>query len=446
LFGLNDFALRLPAALFGIMTILLTYCIGRTVFDKRVGLLAAAVYTICPQALIWARYLWHPQQTQFFALLTSYLFYLAIRSVPMSTAYLYLTAISFILTYLSWEGAGFLLPGLGIALAVVKGKDFTWCKEKHLWMAVGLVCVAVLVQLSRRILLLFPYLVVGTGLSDVSLPTDYFLDPMYDPSFYLANFLWLENNAILTLCLMGGLPFFFRRTGFLYYCTLLLSILFLMTNTLPHAAIRYAYYLQPFLILSTSATLLFTLDYVYNMVHNIYTHAIMFINGIFATLLILMVLLGSSSLVKLYHLTGFINPSGDQTRTGIYYIDYRTPILYLKNNFQVGDIVITFIPDALVYYANIEAQYYAQYYTIRQVFYDPLELSAMYLDKIAGKPTLTDVNALREVLSNHRRIWFVAVPYNVFPLLLGPDMKELIDKWGKVVYESYKARVYLLQN
>jgi hypothetical protein len=61
LFGLNDFAFRLPAAVFGIMTIPLIYLVGSRVFHQQVGLLAAAIYTLCPQALIWAQYLWHPQ-------------------------------------------------------------------------------------------------------------------------------------------------------------------------------------------------------------------------------------------------------------------------------------------------------------------------------------------------------------------------------------------------
>ena len=101
---------------------------------------------------------------------------------------------------------------------------------------------------------------VGTGLSDVSLPTLYFLDPMYDPTFYIKNFLWLENNALLTLILIGGLPFIFKQTGLSYYCALLFSLIFFMTNLLSHAAIRYAYYFEPFLILPASAITVYMLD------------------------------------------------------------------------------------------------------------------------------------------------------------------------------------------
>jgi len=52
-------------------------------------------------------YLGTRRQVQFFALLTSYLFYRAVQAEQVSAGYLYLAAIAFILTYLSWEGAGF---------------------------------------------------------------------------------------------------------------------------------------------------------------------------------------------------------------------------------------------------------------------------------------------------------------------------------------------------
>ena len=119
---MSDFALRLPAALFGIMTIPLIFFVGQQVFDRRVGLLAAAIYTFCPQAVIWAQYLWHPQQTQFFALLTSYLFYQAIRATPISPRYLYPATVAFVATYLSWEGSGFSSPRWDSALRWSRGR------------------------------------------------------------------------------------------------------------------------------------------------------------------------------------------------------------------------------------------------------------------------------------------------------------------------------------
>src|SRR5437660_12286207 len=43
LFGVNEFAARLPSALAGILTLLVTYELGRRMFDARTGLLAGIV-------------------------------------------------------------------------------------------------------------------------------------------------------------------------------------------------------------------------------------------------------------------------------------------------------------------------------------------------------------------------------------------------------------------
>jgi Dolichyl-phosphate-mannose-protein mannosyltransferase len=446
LLGMNDFALRLPAALFGIMTIPLIYAVGRQVFDERVGLLAAALYAFCPQALVWAKYLWHPQQTQFFALLTSYLFYRAISHMPMSPKYLYLTAISFIITYLSWEGAGFLLPALGIGLLVVKGQELSWLRDKHLWIATGMVVTAIALQLIRRILYQVPYLVVGMGLSDVSLPTLFFRDPMYDPTFYVKNFLWLENNAILTVLLIGGLPFLFKHVGLSYYATLLLTVLLMMTNLLPHATIRYVYYLQPFLILSAATVALYLVDSVVNVVWSSRLPVVWLLQRAITLAVVALVILGSSPFMQLYRLNDFSYPTGIHTRADTYYSDYRSTAQYVRSHYQPGDLLVAVMPEVFHHYANLTSDYFVQDYTKRQVLYDPIDESSRYLDKMMGIPVIRSFEELQGVFSKHRRIWIVAVPSSIFGLLSGPEIMGYVSKYGRVVYESYDARIYLLQS
>jgi hypothetical protein len=446
LFGMSDFALRLPAALFGILTIPLLYVVGRWVFDRQVGLLAAAVYTFCPQALIWAQYLWHPQQTQFLALLTSLLFYQAIRHAPIAPRYLYAAAVAFIATYLSWEGSGFFLPAMGLGVAVVKGKDLSWLRDKHLWMAVGIVSVAVAVQLIRRLLLQVPYLVIGQGLSDVSMPTLYFLDPMYDPTFYIKHFLWLENNVILTLLVLGMLPFMIRHSGFAYYLIILLTVLFLMTNTLSNSAIRYVYYLQPFLIISAATSASSIINHGLDSTQSTYYRLLKWPRYALIITLFTFIIFTSSQFAKLFRLSDFSYPSGVHTRASVYYIDYRTSALYVKSQYQKGDLVIAVVADALTYYSNLESQYFVQTYTIRQVFYDPSESSPRYLERIVGNPIIRDFSDLQGVLSNYRRIWVIAVPESIFIRMSSQEIRKYLQNRGSVVYESYNAKVYLIQS
>jgi hypothetical protein len=446
LLGFSDVALRLPAALFGTMTIPLMYFVGKRVFNRRVALLSATIYTFCPQALIWAQYLWHPQQTQFFALLTSYLFYQAIRSSPIVPQYLYPAAVAFIATYLSWEGTGFLLPALGLGLAVVKGRDVTWLRDKHVWIAVALVSLVVALQLIRRLWLQIPYLVIGQGLSDVSIPMPFFLDPMYDPIFYLKNLLWLENNVLLTLLVLGAMPFLFREDVFSYYCTLLFSIIVMMTNLLSNAAIRYVYYIQPFLILLAAHVTLVIFDKSISIVNNFLYWPIKIIKNLSITILILSVILMSSKFMKLYRLSDFSYPSGVHVRKDTYYIDYRSSAEYIKDHYQENDLVIAVVSNALSYYSSIASQYFVQTYTMRQAFYDPSEFSPRYLERVVGNPVIRTLDELKSITSNYRRVWLVTVPYSIFLRLSGSEIMTYVQKEGKVVYESYNARIYLLKS
>lgn len=444
LFGFNDFALRLPSALFGIMTIPLIYFVGWRIFDRRVGWLAAAVYTFCPQTILWSKYLWHPQQTQFFALLTSYLFYRAIRKDLLSPRYLYLSALSFIVTYLSWEGAGFLLSGLLFGLLAVKRTDSSWIREKHVWGAVGLVGVVVAAQLIRRLLQQVPYMVVGAGLSDVSLPTPFFLDPMYDPWVYLRNFLWLENNAVLTVILICGLLLSVKERGVAYLATLLFSTLFMMTNFIPNSAVRYAYYLQTILILASSGTVMLIMDRVADVGRLIDIRWARVTRATISSATCVMVVLCSSLFLKVYRVNAFSNPSGMHTRSDAYYIDYRAPARYLNSRYREGDQIISVVPNALEYYAKIRTQYFVEHYTTRQVVYDPSESSPRYLERIVGVPVLRNASDLQEVLATRHRTWVLAVPYTLFTLLSGSEVISYLEQQGKVVYESYNARIYLI--
>ena len=54
--GLNESIVRLPAALVGIATVLLTFLIGRKLYDEKVGLLAAIFLTFSPWHLVFSRW------------------------------------------------------------------------------------------------------------------------------------------------------------------------------------------------------------------------------------------------------------------------------------------------------------------------------------------------------------------------------------------------------
>ena len=94
---------------------------------------------------------------------------------------------------------------------------------------------------------------------------------------------------------------------------------------------------------------------------------------------------------------------------------------------------------------ELKASIFVQAYTMRQVFYDPSESSPRYLERIVGNPLVRDFDELKEILSNYRRIWVIAVPESIFIRMAGPEIRKFLQPESKVVYEGYNARVYLLQ-
>ncbi len=91
LFGPSEFSLRFPSLIFGLLTVPLVYLVGRRLFDRATGLVAAALAAIAPL------YLWYSQEARMYTLLTflcllsSYLLLLAIDEVePKKRRFLWL--------------------------------------------------------------------------------------------------------------------------------------------------------------------------------------------------------------------------------------------------------------------------------------------------------------------------------------------------------------------
>lgn len=69
LLGFSELAVRLPAVLFSVGTVLAMLAFATRLFDRRVGLLAAATYAVLPWAIHWGQNGFYPAQVQLLALL-----------------------------------------------------------------------------------------------------------------------------------------------------------------------------------------------------------------------------------------------------------------------------------------------------------------------------------------------------------------------------------------
>jgi 4-amino-4-deoxy-L-arabinose transferase-like glycosyltransferase len=444
LFGADDFAVRLPAAVLALLTVVLIYYVGRQLWGIWTGILAAAIYAFSPFSILWGTNAFHPQQTQFFALLTSFLFYKAIelRSAPLKPLYLYGASISFIFTYLSWEASGLLLPAFLFCTLAIRGSDFTWLKSRHLWLALLIAGTAIFIQISRRILLSIMYIIVGQGLSDSAFTLS-FLTPIYDPMYYVENFLFSGTHIVLTVFLLLAFPFLIKHSGSRYYLTLLITLLVFLTNLIPRNSIRYTYFILPFLFLPASATVIHIVSSIWG-----YIYEKSFIAFVAAKIVAIIAILGfvflsSNTIVLHLYRLGDTPQWIVQMTPDIYWIDYRSTNNFIKSRLLPNDLVISLMPQTLEYYTGLQSQYYLQEYTDRQIFYDVSGVSGKYLDKYIGSPVIRSHDELHDVVSRYRRVYLVAVPYDALQIDNSDPVLEYIKKNFRVIYESYKTRVYL---
>ena len=122
-FGISDTIARTVPAIFGIMTVIITYFIGKMLYDRKVAIAAAIVITIIPYHIIVSREVLIDVPLSFFFTLT--LFFLA-RYMKNSKGihWLYLVGASSGLSFLSKEVGIFALISSIICLLFIKRLTF----------------------------------------------------------------------------------------------------------------------------------------------------------------------------------------------------------------------------------------------------------------------------------------------------------------------------------
>lgn len=126
-FGLNEFATRLPSAIFGILSIYLIYLIVRKLFsdNKLVAIVAAAVAAFNPYLIYFSRGAWEANVSLALTLAGIYFFLVAIEKKK----YLLPSSALFALTLLTYQGAKLSTAIVVLLLVVIYWKQF-WQIEK----------------------------------------------------------------------------------------------------------------------------------------------------------------------------------------------------------------------------------------------------------------------------------------------------------------------------
>jgi 4-amino-4-deoxy-L-arabinose transferase-like glycosyltransferase len=131
-FGFTEFAARMPAALLGLGTVLVTYLLGRRLFGPRAGLLGGVVLATSPEFIVLSRSVMHDISLAFFITLALSFFFIAFSTGHRRGVNLVLFYASLGFAVLAKGPIGLLLPGLIIGLfLLVKGR-LAFLKEMSL--------------------------------------------------------------------------------------------------------------------------------------------------------------------------------------------------------------------------------------------------------------------------------------------------------------------------
>lgn len=115
MFDLNEWAVRLPSAIFGILTVFLIYFLGKEIFKNRlVGLLSSFLLAISPWHLHYSRGGWETNMATFFITLGIYLF---IRGKNNYQILLW-SIISFLISMYIYQSPRLIIPVLAVCLLV----------------------------------------------------------------------------------------------------------------------------------------------------------------------------------------------------------------------------------------------------------------------------------------------------------------------------------------
>lgn len=233
-FGLNEFAIRFPSVIFGVLTIWAIYLLGKELFNKNVGLAAAVLIAFLKIEILWSRQARPYQALQFFYLLGAYFIYKLAKEKKFNWRH-----------FLGFLGCGVLaslMHGMGLVIFFVGFLyllifRFSWFKKT--WTALGLV-----------IPLIFSYIFRVQILATAS------QIGKINNLFYYRVFLWHNYSLLVFLALIGFLYQFFKKKANWQVLVLFLAIQGIIASFfLGQPFVRYFYIVFPFLVLLSAVGL-----------------------------------------------------------------------------------------------------------------------------------------------------------------------------------------------
>ncbi|MBY0525820.1 MAG: glycosyltransferase family 39 protein [Gemmataceae bacterium] len=444
----DRYIVRFPMVCFSTLGIGLIYLVGRRMFDSLVGVVAAILYTFSPVCIGMASFGRYFSQVQFFTLLTFYFFWLTLRGCgPINCRALWLTAVSFIITFFSWEGAAF------IALAMVpaglfqrRGRLHTMLVNRSVWLAVLLVGSAVLLQYCHALLVKTQFLWYGTSLSDLSLKPMWRY-PGLQPWYYVLEASWTQDALLPIVGLFGAIALAVRhpwRTRLRFLLTIYLGTCLFMSMTLPGLAWRYIHHLVPLSILLASVTIAAVVHHLARLSRNralplgwgLYPRAVG-VAGVIAV-----VALASGMTIELAEIR--------QVRVEGYGVtvykfpNFEGPARYVSEHMAEGDIVLATDPFHINHLVRLTGrpEYRTNFWMSTALRFPATidDCRTLPLDRRDGTRMVASLESLQDIFARHPRVWVLVQPER-HEVLNDRDVGVFLRQHTDVVFEDWQSLV-----
>lgn len=434
LLGFSEGAARLPSVLAGVLSVALIYLLGRRLFSPAVGLVAAALLTFAPEAIVWSGRARMYALAQLLVLLSAFFLY-EIERPKYRWAFL----LSFWGAVFAHEEAMILYPAIFLALAFQRG--WRWLLGR--W-GITLNLLSILAVVSRygldkvgrgqleAVQTIRPYLQFPAGVgANLRAYSRFFLEPQQLPLTILLLLGLLYLGVRWAQRVKGGAleqprigePGWERGLAFLLvlFGTPLLVMVAFAGPTWRDP--RYLFLLLPFFYLIASAVSVEAMEWARGRLTLLGRE-----RSWWPTTLLLVVL------ASLLQLPGGLSVLSTQIE------GYDLAFRYVREHWQEGDVVLTASPTASAVYLG-RCDYYASQKDYEQYL---VKKGGVWVDRWVGAPLLNTAPELERVFKESPRVWFVidgwrlATHYQM-------DFREVIARAMEVVYDTQGVKVLLAQ-
>jgi 4-amino-4-deoxy-L-arabinose transferase-like glycosyltransferase len=472
LFGFSEEVARLPNLLIGLSSIPLIYLLGKRMFSRGVGLLAAALLTFNPEAIVWSGRARMYALQQLAVILALRCFYegfiggdddrrCSARS-PDRPRYLF--TLFFIAALLSQTTTVLLFPPLLLAILVRRG--WRWFFKLDVLgplflSGVGVLATFIFNAVAKPLTSLQSFLAFWPILAKVNIYGPVvsagerpFLEPYLGwglkSSFFFREFFWLLPYLPLTLLFLLGFVYFLKpllpssskqllrrvadfqgQSAALIFCYgtfsgVMAEVFLLVGETWRRP--RYLFLLLPIYFLLAAGTLAQGLAWLGRHLPRWEAWERRWEMRLVAWLLIA-VIAGGCTLPAALAAATHPEPAYDQA------------FAYVKERWQEGDILMMILPAIGCVYLG-DCDYYANQVTYREHL---MIVDEVPVDHWTGSTLINSVGQLMQVLAENRRVWLL-VDEGRFHQQYYPDFIRFVRQEMEAVYEGRGVIAFLAQD